>query len=443
MKKGEIMKPTPQVRVLKLGRCSDVSSAVSQIYREWRAGRRVLAVVAGSGPTGDDLLARAEQLGLPPQHEAAPAELLALALDRSGIPAVRLEPTQISLLSRRLETGNRVVIVPGGDPPEPPAPRRSRCPPLRVTLLGCGTVGGGVLAHLLARPESFRVTGALVRDCDRDRGPGVPLHLLTKNARDLMARPADVVVELLGGREPARRLIRQALGLGRSVVTANKALLAEEIGPLSALASYQGVSLLHSASVGGALPALEAVRHAAARGRVRRISGVLNGTCNFVLDRCLAGSSFRAAVAEAREAGYCEADAALDLDGSDTAQKLVLLAREAFGARLRWDQIPRQGIETLATRPDCTDRIIRLVALCERTHDGVAASVGPQELPPDHPFARTAGAGNALRIEMEDGSVTDLAARGAGRWPTSEAVMADLHDLLATRIDAALAEVTA
>jgi homoserine dehydrogenase len=440
VRKEEIMQPTSQLRVLKLGRCADLTRAVHAIYREWRAGRRVLAVAA-SGPAGDDLLKRAEQLGLPPRSGATPASLLARALHRSGLPATLLEPSQLSVLSRRLEAGHGIVVVPGSDDSEPSRPQHASRPPLRVTLLGCGSVGGGVLIHLLSRPEIFHVTGVLVRDLSRDRGPGVPRHLLTTDADELLAREADVVVELLGGREPARRLIRQALGLGRSAVTANKALLAEEIGSLSALASYQGVSLLHSASVGGALPALEAVRRAASRGRVRRISGVLNGTCNFVLDRCVAGRPFAAAVADAQAAGYCEVDPALDLDGSDTAQKLTLLAREAFGISLPWIQIPREGIEGFEGKPP-VGRAVRLIAACERTGEGLTASVRPVELPSDHPFARAAGAGNALRIEMEKGSVIDLAAQGAGRWPTSEAVMADLGDLLEEQ-ECQLAEVTA
>ena len=427
---------TSQLRVLKLGRCTDLFLAVHEIYREWRAGRRVLAVVSGTGPAGDDLLKRAEQLGLPPRRETTPAELLAFALNRSGIPATLLDPSQLAFLARRCEAGHGITIVPGGDGPDLAPCLRISGPTLRVTLLGCGAVGGGVLAHLLARPALFRVIGVLVRDLDRDRGPNMPGHLLTTDADDLIARDADVVVELLGGREPARRFIRQALARGRSVVTANKALLAEEIAALSALASHQGVSLLYSASVGGAMPALEAVRRAAVFGRVRRISGVLNGTCNFVLDRCLAGASFGEAVAEARAAGYCEADPILDLDGSDAAQKLALLAREAFGARLSWKRISRRGIEGLQGLPETAIRshkVVRLVASCERTAEGITANVEPLELAPDHPFARAAGAGNALRIEMEDGTVSDLAARGAGRWPTSEAVMADLHDLLALR----------
>lgn len=328
-----------------------------------------------------NLLERAEQLGLPPQCGV---------LDRDGFAL--------------------------------PSPFSNPHPPLRVALLGCGTVGGGVLHHLLARPGLFQVTGVLVRDLFLDRG--FPRHLFTVDADELLGRGTDGVVELLGGREPAGRLIRESLALGRHVVTANKALLAEEIGPLSELAARRGAFLFYSASVGGALPAVETVRRAAALGPIRSISGVLNGTCNFVLDRCLSGSSFEEAVAEAQAAGYAEADPTLDLDGSDTAQKLALLIREAFGIHLSWQEIPRKGIEGLPL-----GKTFRLVASCERTEEGLVAGVRPLELPADHFFARATGAGNALRIEMEDGSRTELTAQGAGRWPTSASVLADLQDL--------------
>jgi homoserine dehydrogenase len=183
------------------------------------------------------------------------------------------------------------------------------------------------------------------------------------------------------------------------VVTANKALLAGEVESLEARAARRGVSLRFSAAVGGALPALEAVRRAAAQGTVQSIVGVLNGTCNFVLDRCAAGATFAAAVALAREAGYAEADPTLDLDGSDAAQKLSLLAREAFGVDLPWESIPRRGIGDLDERAPAEalrrGRRVRLVACAERVDDGLRASVQPVDLPPDHPFTRTAGAENA------------------------------------------------
>lgn len=251
-----------------------------------------------------------------------------------------------------------------GPGPDRLAPIVPPVPPLRVALLGCGTVGGGVLERLLARPDLFRVTGVAVRDHERARGFGLSRRLLATGPMALAEGDAEVIVELLGGREPARRAVVRALELGKSVVTANKALLAEEIESLSRLAVRRGAKLLYSASVGGALPALETVRRFT--GRIRRMSGVLNGTSNYVLDRQGAGESFDAAVTAAQAAGFAEADPTLDLDGSDAAQKLSLLAREAFGVTPRWDTIPRLGIVGLA--PSLLEaaaqrgRVVRLVA---------------------------------------------------------------------------------
>ncbi|HET9211480.1 MAG TPA: hypothetical protein VFR03_13815, partial [Thermoanaerobaculia bacterium] len=343
-----------QISILKFGSSvlrseSDLPLAVHEIYREWRRGRRVLAVVSAFGCTADDLLKRAQQLGLPPQREGlaallgtgetAAAALLTLALDRSGIPASFLDPTQIGLITDgdpldagpvavdvpylQEELARAVVVVPGfvgrdracrptrlGGPGltarfltraldascrEIGAAGRVSSP-LRVALLGCGTVGGGVLSRLLVSPERFQVTGAAVRDLHRVRVPAVPRGLLTDDPAALVEGEADVVVELLGGRDPARGLIARALDRGFHVVTANKALLAEEVETLAELAARRGVSLRFSASVGGALPALETVRRAVTSGRVRGIAGVLNGTCNFILDRRAAGASFPDAV---------------------------------------------------------------------------------------------------------------------------------------------------
>jgi homoserine dehydrogenase len=475
---------------------SDLPLAVHEIYREWRAGRRVVAVVSAFGSTTDDLLKKAQQLGLPPQREglaallatgeSASAALLTLALDRSGLPVTLLDSSQIGLVTqgdpldpvavdvpslvRELERA--VVVVPGfsgrdalgrptllgrggSDRTARFLARRlgascrllegaeglhasSRRAPLRVALFGCGTVGGGVLTRLLARPSLFRVTGVAVRELGRVRTPAVPRRLLTDDPAALLERDSDVVVELLGGSEPARGLISWALHLGRHVVTANKALLADDLEVLTERAGRQRGSLRFSASVGGALPALETVRRAAAIGKVRSVAGVLNGTCNFVLDRLAEGSSFAEAVKLARDAGYAEADPTLDVDGSDAAQKLSLLAREAFGESLPWRGISRRGIDAVDERSVAEaarrGRRVRLVASCERGPDGLRASVQPLELPPDHPLARPRGAGNALAVELQSGELLTLEARGAGRWPTTEAVLADLHDLAAESV---------
>ena len=563
------------IRVLKFGSSvlrseADLPTAVQEIYREWRRGAAVVAVVSAFGDTTDDLLKRAEQLGLPPSPgavaallatgEAAASALLTLALQRSGLPATLLDAHTARLATRgdlldaelvsassdRIQRALRdsIVVIPGfvgrdpsgrtavlgrggsdltavflarelggscrlvkdvdglytadpvqagarrfataswetalragngvvqpkairlardagvpleitaagpfagtwiGSGPDRLAPPGRQRPPLRVALLGCGTVSGGVLERLLARPDLFRVTGVAIRDRERARRSGLSRRLLAEGPMALVEGDADVIVELLGGCEPARRAIVRALELGKSVVTANKALLAEEIEPLERLASRRGAALLASASVGGALPALEAVRRCA--GRIRAISGVLNGTCNYVLDRLTAGNSFESAVAAARASGFSEADPALDLDGSDAAQKLSLLVRAAFGVLPRWDAFPRLGIAGLdggsLASAGRRGRVVRLVASAERTPAGLRGSIRPVEVPRAHPFARTSGAGNALRIETTDGEVLDLAAQGAGRWPTCEAVLADLYDLAAAHRDSAGLEETA
>jgi homoserine dehydrogenase len=434
------MKPSTSIRVLDLHgsslRAETAHEPVHEIYRQWRAGHGVVVIVpeTTAAPSSDDLLQRAEQLGLPPQPGSA-VSLLAEALDRSGLPFRLADPVQEFFLNER-----GIVLVPaaGGGRPLAPAPRwEPPARPLRIALLGCGTVGGGVLARLLGRPDLFRVTGVAVRDLQQPERFWVPRNLLVRDPAALVEREADVVVELIGGIEPARSLIVRALELGRSVVTANKALLAEEIGPLSRLAARRGVVLRGSASVGGALPALETVRRAAASGRIQAISGVLNGTCNYVLDRIGGGLTLDEAVAAAQEAGFAEADPLLDLDGSDAAQKLALLAREAFGTALDWRRIPRRGLSGFDRASVAAavrrGQAVRLVASCERTAAGLRASVQPLELPLDHPFARIRGADNALRIESRNGGVLDRTARGAGRWPTTEAVLADLYDLLAER----------
>ncbi len=302
--------------------------------------------------------------------------------------------------------------------------------PLRVALLGCGTVGGGVYERLAALPELFEITGVGVRDLFRERSPHVPAHLLTVDANELIARPCDVVVELIGGTKRASELVNCALRLGRYVVTANKALMACEGDALQAIADANEVTLSASAAVGGALPALETIEQARNSGRIAGFYGVLNGTTNFILDQLWQGEDFEEAIREAQRAGFAEADLALDLNGTDAAQKLILLARAAFGVSLRLAKISREGIEKLnahslrkARSRGCT---VRLVASCRRTGVGVEARVAPVELPLGHPLAKLRGAENGLVVELENGDTRVVFGKGAGRWPTMEAVMADL-----------------
>ena len=285
--------------------------------------------------------------------------------------------------------------------------------PLRVALLGCGTVGGGVHQRLAALPEFFEVVGVGTRD--------------TGALEELLEGRVDVVVELLGGEEPARTLISKALRLGRSVVTANKALLATDLTNLQKLASIHGVSLRYSAAVGGVIPALETIERVRDEGPLQSISGVLNGTTNFILDQLAQGFSLADALIVAKQHGYAERDPQLDLNGTDAAHKLILLARAAFDVELPFSSIHRQGIENLDIRK--SDRVTRLVGECRRDADGFHATVSPAELSSDHPLARVSGVENRLLIQSQTGKRLEISGHGAGRWPTTEAVLADLFDL--------------
>ena len=540
-----------RIIVLKFGSSvlrdeADLPAAVHEIYRWWRDGFQVVAVVSAFGNTTDELTRRAQTVCEQPNEqlvatllstgEATATALLGLALNRSGIPATVFTAEQAglvtdgptldaSLISVDTTTllkalRNSVIVLPGfvgksrsgqttllgrggsdltalflaqrlggvcrlikdvdglytSDPNAAASAARfvrvsyataarvggavvqrkaiefaeshrlkfavsnvaASCAteigpytdsvalsavsrePLRVALLGCGTVGGGVYQRLTALPNFFEVVGIGTRK--------------TTPIEGLLEEPVDVVVELLGGEEPARTLISKALRLGRNVVTANKALLATDHTNLQKVASHNGVSLKYSAAVGGVLPALETIERACRVGPLHSISGVLNGTTNFILDQLANGLPFTDALIAAKEHGYAERDPQLDLNGTDAAQKLILLARAAFDVDLPFSSISRQGIENLnAPR---LGHVTRLIAECRR--DG--ASVKPVELPLDHPLARVSGVENRLLIQFQDGKCWAISGHGAGRWPTTEAVLADLFDLQRQSISNALTE---
>ena len=305
--------------------------------------------------------------------------------------------------------------------------------PLRVALLGCGAVGGGVYQRLAELPELFTVIGVAVNNRDKKRTPEVPAHLLTTDAAALLEKPCDVVVELIGGTDAAGALVTRALELRRHVVTANKALLAGEIERLENLAEKSVVKIRFSAAVGGAMPALETVSLPEFSNDLQAFSGIVNGTCNFICDELAKGKDYAKSVRAAQEAGFAEEDPALDVSGTDAAQKTILLARAAFGATLSLSEIPREGVENLdaaqVRQAAKRGRVVRLVAGCRRTETGIEAFVKPLELPVSHPFAETRGAENCLRLETTAGEVKYIRGAGAGRWATTEAVMADLLDL--------------
>lgn len=328
--------------------------------------------------------------------------------------------------------GTRVGALPSVAEERPPAAPR----PLRVVLLGCGVVGRGVLEHLLRQPERFTVLRVAVRDVERAAASGVDRALLTAAPLAASAVDADVVVEALGGIEPALGAVRRALARGSHVVTANKALLAEYGRSLHELASETGVRLLYSAAVGGATPALEAVSRLASGPGVASIEAVLNGTSNFVLGRLAEGVGFDEAVREAQRLGFAEADPSRDLDGRDAEDKLRLLARVAFGEAGRTITVRRRGIDPaeLASLPaPPAGGAVRLVASVWRIGGSLDAAIGPEALSPDHALARVHREWNGLVVRTLDGGRHVVTGKGAGRWPTAESVLADLLDLWRAR----------
>ncbi len=303
--------------------------------------------------------------------------------------------------------------------------------PLRVGLLGAGTVGLGVYRTLAAHPETFDVTGVAVRRLERE--DGIPLALLTHDPWEVVSSDCDVIIELIGGLSPARELIEAALKSGKHVITANKLVVSRYGKHLRRTADFAGVQLLYSAAVGGGVPMLEQVGRIAQTSSIRTLHGVVNGTTNFILDRLAEGLSREEALAEAQRLGFAEQDPTSDLDGSDAAHKLALLAQTAFGAWLNPADIERTGIEQFdgesvqdAAR---SGRAVRLVASLSQDKYGLRARIAPQLFEHTHAFAQTINEENCLQIESQSGEVVQVRGKGAGRWPTAVSVMADVCDI--------------
>jgi homoserine dehydrogenase len=314
--------------------------------------------------------------------------------------------------------------------------------PIRVALLGCGTVGTEVLDLLRSQPEEFaartgapvEVVGVAVRRPHKH--PGVPEELLTTDAEALVDGDVDVVVELIGGLEPARSLLLRALNSGKSVVTANKALLAEHGSQLYEAADAAGADIYFEASVAGAIPLLRPLRESLAGDRINRIMGIVNGTTNYILSAMdSTGASYSETLEEAGQLGYAEADPTADVDGFDAAAKAAILASLAFHTRVSASDVHREGISEV--RPGdiaaarALDRTVKLLAICERVvaEDGsesVSARVHPAMIPRSHPLAGVGDAFNAVFVEAESAGELMFYGRGAGGGPTASAVLGDL-----------------
>ncbi len=314
---------------------------------------------------------------------------------------------------------------------------------LRVAILGGGSVGSQV-AHLLIEQgdelaaragAGLEVVGIAVRNLDAQRDTDLPKELFTTDAEALILG-ADIVVELIGGIEPARTYILQALHSGADVITANKAVLANHGPELFEAAEQVGAQLYYEAAVGGAIPIIRPLRDSLAGDRVSRILGIVNGTTNFILDRMdTEGDSLEAALAEATRLGYAEADPTADVEGFDAAQKAAILASLAFHTTVPLESVHREGMTTVTHDQVVAARkagyVVKLLAICERITDeagveGVSARVHPALVPLSHPLAAVHGANNAVFVEAEAAGSLMFYGAGAGGIQTASAVLGDV-----------------
>jgi homoserine dehydrogenase len=323
---------------------------------------------------------------------------------------------------------------------------RPRPAALRVAVLGSGVVGTEVVRLLVTQADDLaarvgaplELVGVAVRDLAAPRDPIVDPGLLTTDAAELVTR-ADIVVEVIGGVEPARTLLLSAIAHGAAVVTANKALLAEDGPTLYAAADAAQVDLYFEAAVAGAIPIVRPVRESLVGDRVLRVLGIVNGTTNYVLDRMATeGLDLDAAVKEAQALGYAEADPTADVEGYDAAAKAAILASLAFHTRVSIEDVDREGISGI-TADDVawaqrTGYAIKLLAIAERQEAGIQVRVHPALVPLAHPLAGVRGAYNAVFVEAEAAGELMFYGRGAGGAPTASAVLGDVVSVARHRV---------
>jgi homoserine dehydrogenase len=328
---------------------------------------------------------------------------------------------------------------------------RHRMSTVRVALLGCGNVGTEVARLLVDHGDDLAarigaavdVVGVAVRRIGRDRSAtGLDPALFTTDATALVTRDdIDVVVELIGGIEPARTLVLSAMESGASVVSANKALLAEDGASLHAAAEKHGVDLYYEAAVGGAIPLLRPLRESLSGDRIRRVLGIVNGTTNFILDKMdNSGTGFAEALEEAQALGYAEADPTADVEGFDAAAKAAILAAIAFHSPVVAADVHREGIAEVTSADIASARdmgaVVKFLAICELSDDerSVGVRVHPAMLPRSHPLASVHGAYNAVFVESDAAGRLMFYGPGAGGAPTASAVLGDLVTVARNRL---------
>ncbi|MGW3914377.1 homoserine dehydrogenase [Streptomyces sp. NPDC005070] len=327
-----------------------------------------------------------------------------------------------------------------------------RTRPLKVALLGCGVVGSEVARIMTTHADDLaarigapvELAGVAVRRPSKVRA-GIDPDLVTTDATALVKRgDIDVVVEVIGGIEPARTLITTAFEHGASVVSANKALLAQDGAALHAAAEEHGKDLYYEAAVAGAIPLIRPLRESLAGDKINRVMGIVNGTTNFILDKMdSTGAGYQEALDEATALGYAEADPTADVEAFDAAAKAAILAGIAFHTRVRLDDVYREGMTEVTAADFASARgmgcTIKLLAICERAADGgsVTARVHPAMIPLTHPLASVRGAYNAVFVESEAAGQLMFYGPGAGGAPTASAVLGDLVAVCRNRLGGA------
>jgi homoserine dehydrogenase len=316
--------------------------------------------------------------------------------------------------------------------------------PVRVAVLGMGNVGGALVEQLTKHADEIaartgirlELVGVAVADLTKARSVDVSASLLTDDAKGLVGRDdVEVVVELIGGLDPARALVEAALRGGRPVVTGNKTLLATAGAELAALAASSGVDLLYEASVAGAVPVIRPLRESLAGEEIIRVMGIVNGTTNFILTQMGENQvDYEHALAEAQRLGYAERDPTADVEGEDAAAKAAILAGIAFGRDVTGADVYREGISAVrAVDVAFADRlgyVVKLLAVAELVDGGpdLSVRVHPAMVPRSHPLANVRGAFNAVFVEGVNAGELMLYGRGAGGVPTASAVLGDLVD---------------
>ena len=319
-----------------------------------------------------------------------------------------------------------------------------------IGLLGLGTVGAGVAAILATPAGRHPLVGELelrrvaVRDLNRPRTLELPAELLSTDPEAVVDDPAvDIVVEVMGGLEPARSLILRAIAAGKPVVTANKAVIARYGEEIAAAAARSGVYVLIEAAVGGGIPIIEPLKQSLGANRIQRVSGIINGTTNYILSRMAAeGAAYPEVLADAQRLGYAEADPAADVQGGDAADKIAILAGLAYGGPVPREAIPTEGIDQLDARDiayaEQLGYVVKLLAVAQAMPGDQAEQlldvrVHPTLLPKAHPLAGVNGVNNAILVEGDPVGQVMFYGPGAGAGPTASAVVADILNIAGIR----------